>query len=146
MLKEQEETKREEIQINVKKIMAEIRETVRKNGPYEELPAFDQIPIPQKAETISAEQLRKRILEKTGDLAVPPVFSAGEGNGLKRLYKRIVSKLVRCATFPLSVRVTQTNAQLRECLELTCGVIERQQAQIDQLSRRMETVEKQIHG
>ncbi|MBR2823434.1 MAG: hypothetical protein IKE24_07100 [Clostridia bacterium] len=134
-----------ETRVDVKKIMAEIRETARKNGPYEDLPGFEQVPIPRKAETVTADVLRKRILDTTGDLSVPPAFPAGEGNALKRLYKRIVSKLVRCATFPLSVRVTETNTRLKESLEITCGVIERQQAMIDQLSRRVEILEKQMH-
>ena len=81
--------KMEKPQVDIEAIMEEIREEVRKKGPYEPIPGLDDIPT--------------SVLRKT-DWTVSCAYPAEGGNPLKRLYTKLVSKVVRCALFPLTNR------------------------------------------
>lgn len=126
--------------IDVKQIMAKIKEEVAKNGPYEEILPFESIPIEveQEEKAISVSEVKGLIKSKTSNLEIPPVYGIENANPIKRIYKKIVSKIVRCATFPITVRATETNNQLKESLELTLQIVEQQQMQIEKLKKDIE--------
>ena len=138
-------TEKETVQVDVEKIMEEIREEVRRNGPYERIPSFDDIPVPQEEAEGPVSSLRMFVAERTADLTIPPVFPLEETNPLKRFYKRLASKLVRCATFPLSQRVTETNVRQKECLEAMAQTIEKQQFEIEELKRITNRLMRQLN-
>ena len=114
-------------EIKVEKIMEEIREEVRKKGEQEYVPGMDEMPV---------STLRQF------DWTVSSAYPAGEGNPLKRIYTKIVSKLIRCVTFPLTKRVTKTNQALKDCIDEITVVIEGQQKTIRELEERVAQLEK----
>ncbi len=130
--------------VNIEKIMAEIRAEVEKNGPYEDLPSFDEIPIPRLDQPTAPAALGGSIAARLADVEIPPVYPIPAGNPLKRLYKRVVAKVVRCATFPITVRATETNRMFRDCLNQEAAVIEEQQRQIEALKDRIERLEARL--
>ena len=121
--------------LDIEAIMEEIRAEVRKRGPYEEIPGFDTIP---KTVTTSAADLKKSVEELTADCEIPPSFPPQGGNPVKRLYKKAVTGAVRCATVPLSARVTETNQGMRKALEMAVEVIGQQQRRIEELEKKVE--------
>lgn len=127
--------------VNVEKIMEEIREEVEKSGPWPEIPSFEDA---GKGIGYSADArgLRSHIEELTNDYVIPISFPDMGGNPLKKLYKKIVTKAVRCATAPMSTRITETNEALKTALEEAGDVIEKQQEQIDRLTKQVEALEK----
>ncbi len=119
--------KMEKPQVDIEAIMEEIREEVRKKGPYEPIPGLDDIPT--------------SVLRKT-DWTVSCAYPAEGGNPLKRLYMKLVSKVVRCALFPLTNRLTQIHEEMSLRMDEMTGMIEDQQKEIDDLYLRIEQLEK----
>ena len=128
--------------INIEAIMDEIREQVKAGGPYEDVPAFEGIPLDEPQGPVEAAMLSQRIAQRAGNVAVGNPTPRYEGSKWKRLYKKLVYKAIKCALTPLGQRVTETNYVFLQCLEDSADVIARQQQQIDQLTRRIETLEK----
>lgn len=114
-------------EINVEKIMEEIREEVRKKGEQEYVPGMDEMPV---------SALRKF------DWTVSSAYQVTEGNPLKRIYTKIVSKIVRCALFPMGNRLTQIHEQMAMRMDEMMSMIEDQQQEINDLYLRIEEMEK----
>lgn len=113
-------------QINIDAIMDEIRAEVEKNGPYEQLPDFNDQPI-----------MEPRVKEWTVECAYPAT-----GNPLKRAYTKLVSKLVRAALFPVTERITKTNLEIKTCMDEMASMIEEQRETIEALENRVAELEK----
>ena len=126
-------------ELNIEAIMEEIREEVRRNGPYESLPDFDGVPIEQK---VNAKFLRDSIDRLTGDYTIPVSFEDPSRNPVKRIYKKAVKKIVRCSTAPMAIKATEVNLGMKTALENAAEVIARQQTLIDELTRRVEQLEQ----
>ena len=123
-------------------VLAEVKaEGAKKAAEHGEVLPFSAIPYEQVTDT-TAYTLWKRIDEKAPDLFVPPVYPDEPGNPVKRIYTKIVSKLVRCVTFPLTKRVTKTNQALKGCIDEMTVVIEGQQKTIRELEERVAQLEK----
>ena len=114
-------------EINVEKIMEEIREEVRKKGEQEYVPGMDEMPV---------SALRKF------DWTVSSAYPVTEGNPLKRIYTKIVSKIVRCALFPMGNRLTQIHEEMAMRMDEMMSMIEDQQQEINDLYLRIEEMEK----
>ncbi len=114
-------------EINGEKIMEEIREEVRKKGEQEYVPGMDEMPV---------SALRKF------DWTVSSAYPVTEGNPLKRIYTKIVSKIVRCALFPMGNRLTQIHEQMAMRMDEMMSMIEDQQQEINDLYLRIEEMEK----
>ena len=114
-------------QINIDAIMEEIRADVEKNGPYDQLPDFNDQPI-----------MEPRVTEWTVECAYP----AESGNPLKRAYTKVISKIVRAALFPVTERITRTNLEIKTCMDEMASMIEEQREEIETLTKRVEELEK----
>ena len=114
-------------EVNVEKIMEEIRAEARKKGEGEYVPGMEELP------TSTLRQF---------DWTVSSAYPVTEGNPIKRIYTKIVSKLIRCVTFPLTKRVTKTNQALKGCIDEMTVVIEGQQKTIRELEERVAQLEK----
>ena len=114
-------------EVNVEKIMEEIREEVRKKGEAEYVPGMDEMPV---------STLRKF------DWTVSSAYPVTEGNPIKRLYTKIVSKMVRCALFPMGNRLTQIHEEMAMQMDEMRSMIEDQQQEINDLYLRIEEMEK----
>lgn len=136
--------------IDIEAIMEEIRETVKAHGPYEAIPAFDEIPLEggeaapvPEADNISGGQLRGAISRNLGgSWTIPWVYPIPAGNPMVRGYKKVATKLARCAVAPVAQRVTETNQAMKGSIEQLASVIEQQQAQIQALKERLDEMEK----
>ena len=125
--------------LNIEKVMQEIRAEARKYGPCDDMPTFEQIP-PEAEATV--EYLRRKVNELTKDYTIPLSFRDPARNPLKRLVKKIMVKAAGCATVPLSQKVTETNLGLKTALEEAIDVMEKQQQQIDELTKKVRRLDR----
>ena len=115
--------------------MEEIRAEAKKWSASEDLPVFAKMP---KADTRKCEKLKEQVKQLTNNLEIPPSYQVPGGNPLKRVYKKIMTKAVNCATVPMSLRITETNTELKNALEKAVEVIEEQDKRIAELEKRAE--------
>ena len=127
------------IYLYIEKVMQEIRAEARKYGPCDDMPTFEQIP-PEAEATV--EYLRRKVNELTKDYTIPLSFRDPARNPLKRLVKKIMVKAAGCATVPLSQKVTETNLGLKTALEEAIDVMEKQQQQIDELTKKVRRLDR----
>ena len=120
--------------LDIAKIMEEIRAEARKLGPCDDLPAFGSM---SKEDTRKCEKLKEQVRQLTEHYEIPVSYQDPSRNPLKRLYKKCTTKAVRCATAPMSVRMTETNLALKTALEKAVEVIEEQEKRIAELERRL---------
>ena len=112
--------------VDIEAIMDEIREEAKKNGANGIVPAFEDVPMMPAA-------------PKNWDVVC--AYPAA-GNPLKRLYSKIVSKLTRCALFPLTERLTAIHREMRQEMDAMHATIEEQAKEIEELHRRLDRAEK----
>lgn len=129
----------ETVQVDVVKIITEIRRELERKGFYDDLPTLDQVPVLEyrRAENLDGGSLRERIAN-TMALCMIPAYYPVEGNGLKKAFKKASQKATRCSIFPMSNRITQSNQALLQCLEQAVDMIEQQQRQIADMEGRIE--------
>lgn len=120
--------------LDIGKIMEEIRAEARRWEPCEDLPPFGSMP---KEDLRKGEKLKAQVKELTKDYEIPVNYPDPARNPLKRVYKKIATKLVRCATAPLSVRVTETNLAMKTALEKAVEVIDEQEKRIMELEKHL---------
>ena len=129
----------EEDVLDIEAIMEEIRSKARKAPPAEGLPEFDRIRVKRES---PVEAMVREVKELTDDYAIPPVFEAEAGNPVKRLYKKMTCRAVRCATVPMSSSVTEANLRFKTALEKALAVVEYQQREIEELKDRIWNLER----
>ena len=129
----------EEDILDIEAVMEEIRAEARKAPPAEGLPEFDRIRVKQES---PVEVLAREVKDLTDGYGIPPVIEEKTGNPVKRLYKKITCKAVRCATVPLSSSVTEANLRFKTALEKTVAMMERQQREIEELKDRIWDLER----
>lgn len=112
--------------IDIEAIMDEIREEAKKNSAKGIVPVFEDVPITPAA-------------PKNWDVVC--AYPA-EGNPLKKLYSRIVSKLVRCALFPLTERLTAVHREMQQQMETMNAAMAEQAKEIEELHKRLDQAEK----
>lgn len=130
---------RQEVTVDIEAIMEEIRAEARRRGPCDDLLMFEQIP-PEAEATVA--YLKRKVSELTKDYEIPLSFKDPSRNPLKRLVKKAAVKLAGCATVPLSQKVTETNRNLKTALEEAVDVMEKQQKQIDELTRKVRRLDR----
>ena len=107
-----------EEQINIESIMAEIREEAKKWQGYDP----DRDSSPAKPDHLGE-----------ADWTVSCVYPESAGNPVKRIYTRIVSKLIRCALFPVTERISQVHAEMKAQMMQMQQEMARQQEEIRSL-------------
>lgn len=118
------------------------REIVEKKY-YNDLPAFHETPDLLPVEKEDIETLQK-LVQKTMKIGmINPEFPI-EGSKVKRLFKKIFQKMMRCVVVPLTGRITETNRMTAQCLKQSVQLIEQQQKQIEDLSAQVDKLQKQI--
>ena len=122
-------------QLNIPKIMEEIRAEARRWEPAEGLPAFEDL---STEDLHKCARLRKRVEKLTEGYEIPIIYEDPSHSPLKRFYKRIAKKAVRCATAPMSVKITETNLNFRTALERAIDVIEEQEKRISELEKAIQ--------
>lgn len=125
--------------LDIEAIMEEIRAKARKALPAEGLPEFDRIRVKQES---PVEAMVREVKELTEDYAIPPVIEVEAGNPVKRLYKKMTCRAVRCATVPMSSSVTEANLRFKTALEKALAVVEYQQREIEELKDRIWNLER----
>lgn len=128
-----------EVTVDIEAIMEEIRAEARRHGPCDDILMFEQIP-PEAEATVA--YLKRKVSELTKDYEIPLSFKDPSRNPLKRLVKKAAVKAAGCATVPLSQKVTETNRNLKTALEEAVDVMEKQQKQIDELTRKVRRLDR----
>lgn len=126
-------------ELDIEVIMEEIRAEARKHGPCDDIPMFDQIPAEAEA---TVAYLKRKVADLTKDYEIPLSFKDPSRNPLKRLIKKAAVKAAGCATVPLSQKVTETNRNLKTALEEAVDVMEKQQKQIDELTKKVRRLDR----
>ncbi len=132
---------------DIEQIMAEIRDRVKAAGEGAYDPSFEEIPLKNQAEFSEEETagaLRDRVSERLGDCSVPWVYPLPAGNRAVRAYKRVATKMARCAVAPLAQRVTETNRSIRSGMEFLASAGDRQQQEIAELKEQVAALEARL--
>lgn len=128
-----------EATVDIEAIMEEIRAEARKRGCCDDIPAFEQIP-PETEDPVA--HLKRKVHELTKDYEIPLSFQDPSRNPLKRLVKKAAVRVAGCATVPMSQKITETNLNMKTALEEAVDVMERQQKQIDDLTRKIRILDR----
>ena len=112
-------------EVNVEKIMEEIRAEVRAKGEAE-VPGMEDLPV---------STLRQF------DWTVSSAYPVTGGNPIKRLYTKMMSKLVRCALFPMGNRLTQIHEEMALRMDELVAMNEEQGRQIAALQEKVKELE-----
>ena len=115
-------------QIDIEQIMDEIRREAQELTEQGLLPDFEQ--ISEKEPVVY-------------DWAVSCAYPVTQGSALKKCYTRIVSKLVRCALFPITERITQVNQEMKIRMDEMDRIITKQQGEILELRRRVKRLTRE---
>lgn len=115
-------------QIDIEQIMDEIRREAKELTEQGLLPDFEQ--ISEKEPVVY-------------DWAVSCAYPVTQGSTLKKCYTRIVSKLVRCALFPITERITQVNQEMKIRMDEMDRIITKQQGEILELRRRVKRLTRE---
>lgn len=139
-------------EINIEQIMAEIREKIRTEGKYDDIPSFDDIPIHTASggmdmeEYMNREQLNESLayLKANHHVAYYWEFS---GNKVKVLIKRIVRKLAKCLLLPIVDQQNGININATSCINnIRCGLrdVDNEQKRLaEEVKRLRKTIEAQ---
>ena len=114
----------EHIEVDVKKIMREIRAQIHMEEELERLPAFEDIPIrdPEQMNAIRAEQSRPDWAQTEESLSylnvyyTVPYYWDFTGGRIKVFLKRVVRKLAKCLLSPIVEKQNELNARIVRCL------------------------------
>ena len=109
-----------------------------------DLPEFSETPDVLPVEKEDIEALQKAVQETMQIGVILPEFPI-EGSKVKRIFKKIFQKMMRCVAVPLTGRITETNRMTAQCLKQSVQLIEQQQKQIENLAAQVEKLQKQIH-
>lgn len=115
-------------QIDIEQIMDEIRREAKELTEQGLLPDFEQ--ISEKEPVVY-------------DWAVSCAYPVTQGSTLKKCYTRIISKLVRCALFPITERITQVNQEMKIRMDEMDRIITKQQGEILELRRRVKRLTRE---
>ena len=127
----------EEVRIlDIEKIMEEIRAEARKREPYAEEQAFEQV---SSVERRKAERLKEQVEKLTEDYEIPANYQAQfpSRNPVKKAYRKIATKAMRCVAAPMGKRMTETNLAMKTALEKAVEVIEEQEKRIQELEKKI---------
>lgn len=133
----------QEIVVDVEKIMEEIREEATKISSVEDIPSFDSVPIP----SISSLLLHNpSVTASKADVTLPAVYPVIDKNPVRKIYKKSVSKAVRCSVFPIAYRQSEINGMFRHSFNELLAIISNQEKTILELADRIQELEnKTIH-
>lgn len=137
----------DENRVDVGRIMEDIKREIDTKGLFDELPAFGQVSMVhfQIPEGSDSTGLRHKVQSAMANCAVSAVYPV-EGGLLKRLFKKASQKATRCSIGPLSLRVTETNTSIFQCLDYAATIIEQQQQQIAELNEKLESIGNAVNG
>ena len=127
-------------------VMEEIRAEVKKNGPYEEIPTINEIPMPEDESIFDAKTVLRGVRERNDVFEIPSVFPETSGNPVKKAYKKAMTKAVACATFPMAQRATEINFGVKVSLHDIARILVEQQKRIEELEAKVEVLEYMISG
>ena len=130
-------TENEEVRmLDIEKIMEEIRAEAAKREPYKEEPAFEQV---SGVERQKAERLKEQVEKLTDDYEIPANYQARfpSRNPIKKAYRKIATRAMRCVAAPMGERVTETNLAMKKALEKAVEVIEEQEKRIEALEKQL---------
>ena len=97
-------------EINVEKIMEEIRENIKKQGFTEEQLNFEEIKESVSFDGVFDESRMKDELRLANQFAGLNYAGPVEGTGIKRFIKRVIRKLLRFYVHPVFERQNEFNA------------------------------------
>ncbi len=132
-------------EINVEKIMEEIREDIKKKGYKESDLSFNDIPI-KDSEEVLVGQFNASELERTLHNANVGVrvdfYKPIEGNALKKAIKKLVRKIMKPVLYHLCESQERYNANVAQTLNQLYLYIQKQEAHINDLERLIAEREK----
>lgn len=132
-------------EINVEKIMEEIREDIKRKGYKESDLSFNDIPI-KDSEELLVGQFNANELERTLHNANVGVrvdfYKPIEGNALKKATKKLIRKIMKPVLYHLCESQERYNANVAQTLNQLYLYIQKQEAHINDLERLIAEREK----
>lgn len=138
------ETKME--QIDVKKIMEEIRNEIREKGYSPDELSFKDVSIPEvcpENNENNALGLTAGIMEAAACQRVDLYYPLS-GNALKKIIKKVLRKLIGLVLVPVTLEQDRYNAIMVRNMQIVQNHIEDQQREIEALKRQVNELEAQI--
>ena len=151
--------------VNVEKIMEEIREQIRREGEMPDIPAFEDIPLRGEETSAIAELpvdsteaekekdwpfLIKSLRYLNSNYDIPYYWSFGPSS-IKTFAKRVIRKLLKCLIAPILAMQNSFNAhavrclnQLRYFVEIILTRLDGNQRELEELRQRVLHQEQEI--
>ncbi len=153
-------------EVNIEKIMEEIREQIRREEGMSDIPAFEDIPLRGEepttltewpADSTEAEKennwpfLIKSLQYLNNNYDIPYYWSLGPSS-VKTLAKRVIRKLLKCLIAPILAMQNGFNAhavrclnQLRYFVEIILTRLDGDQRELEELRQRVLRQEREMH-
>lgn len=132
-------------EINVEKIMEEIREDIKRKGYKESDLSFNDIPIKDSGELLvgqfNASELERTLHNANVGVRVD-FYKPIEGNALKKAIKKLVRKIMKPVLYHLCESQERYNANVAQTLNQLYLYIQKQEAHINDLERLIAEREK----
>lgn len=131
--------------INIEEIMKQIREEIKEKGYKESDLSFADVTVPM-VEAVNVEEPDEGALSYALNNANKNVrvdyYRPIEGNGLKKALKKFIRKFVKPAVYHLCVNQETFNTGTVQTLNQMYLYIQKQDARITELERRLSEKEK----
>ena len=154
-------------EVNVEKIMEEIRDQIRREEGMSDIPAFEDIPLRGEAPTVPAEPpadsteaekeknwpfFIKSLQYLNNNYDIPYYWSFGPSS-VKTLAKRVIRKLLKCLLAPILAMQNGFNAhavrclnQLRYFVEIILTRLDGNQHELEELRQQILCQDEEIRG
>ncbi|MCD7761935.1 MAG: hypothetical protein LUI14_01825 [Lachnospiraceae bacterium] len=139
-------------EINIEKIMDEIREEIRQKGYTDDLPSFDETENPEQTGCLYSEAEYQALLQELNTSYNIAWYRDLEGGFLSRFLKKVVRKLTSFLGVPVVVDQSGFNASVTREFNQLAGYIREQKEELDRchqeialLTDKVQALEKSLN-
>ena len=134
----------QEVRVDVQEIMEQIRKEIKAKGLRDELPSFDQIPVPlQMPGSVVTGTLAENIARMNEQCRIQADYPLS-GTGVKLALKKVGHKMTRGTAIPMSERITFFNECTVRTVNELVRIIDEQQKQIEILQQRLDQMDARL--
>ena len=131
------------MEVNVEKIMEEIRAEIKENGYTSNMLSFTDVNA-TGTNLVSMDSDYAYTVETANSLCLVPFDGPLTGNPLAVLFKKVIRKLIRFYIRPIVELQNEFNAQVVRALELNGEAMQRSPAVSDDVTKKLDELEAKL--